>query len=517
MIEITGNDLTIEDLDEIARLNIEIQLSRSALEQIQTSHKKLLRLVETTKPLYGINTGYGIFADKKISIMESKKLNRNLIFSHAVGTGEPLSGEIVRAAMAIRINALAKGLSGVKLEIVSTLLEMLNKGVIPQVPSKGSLGSSGDLCLLAQLGLVLLRDEFDAEQDSGKALFQGKLFSGKKAMQMAGIGRIEFTHKDGLALINGATFSAAIAALCISDAQALFKIADAAVALSMEAMCGKSDAFHAGIQKARNIKGQIEVAVGIRKIIEGSSFIDSLDQVQDAYSIRCSPQVHGAIRETGKFVREIITNEMNAATDNPLIIDNNKVISGGNFHGEPIGLAADFLSIAMTELGAISERRTFRLLDKNLSNGLPAMLVDNLKGEGLNSGVMILQYTAAALALENQTLATPDSIKSLPTSANQEDHNANAFNAAMNLWKIIRNTTKILAIELYTATRGIDLRKNINPSGEMGVGTQEIYMLVRDQFPYHANDMQWRTELESFYKMLIYGSDLKDKIISILD
>ena len=517
MIEITGNDLTIEDLNKIARLDTEVELSRSVLEQIQTSHEKILHLVETTKSLYGINTGFGIFANKKISIKESKKLNRNLIFSHAVGTGEPLPGEIVRAAMTIRINALAKGLSGVKLEIVSTLLEMLNKGVIPQVPSKGSLGSSGDLCLLAQLGLILLRDELDAEEESGEALFQGKLFSGKKAMQMAGIKRIEFTHKDGLALINGATFSAAIAALCISDAHKLFNIADAAVALSMEAMCGKSDAFHDGIQKARNIKGQIEAAANIRKIIEGSTFIDSLDQVQDAYSIRCSPQVHGAIRETGKFVWEIITNEINAATDNPLIINDNEVISGGNFHGEPIGLAADFLSIAVTELGAISERRTFRLLDRNLSNGLPAMLVDILKGEGLNSGVMILQYTAAALALENQTLATPDSIKSLPTSANQEDHNANAFNAAMNLWKIIRNTTKILAIELYTASRGIDLRKNINPSGEMGVGTQEIYNLVRDQFPYHADDIQWRIELESFYKMLIQGSVLKDKIISILD
>jgi len=517
MIEITGNDLTIEDLDEIARINTDIELSRSALRKIQVSHERLLRLVETTKPMYGINTGFGIFADKKISVNESKRLNRNLIYSHAVGTGEPLPEEIVRAAMLVRINALAKGLSGVKLDVVSTLLEMLNNGVIPQVPSKGSLGSSGDLCLLAQLGLVLLRDELDADKDSGTALYQGKLLSGKKAMQMAGIKRIEFTHKDGLALINGATFSAAITALCISDAQALFNIADAALGLSMEAMCGRADAFHSDIQKARNIQGQIEVAAGIRRILKGSTFIDSLDQVQDAYSIRCSPQVHGAIRETGKFVKGIITKEINAVTDNPLIISNDKVVSGGNFHGEPVGLAADFLSIAMTELGAISERRTFRLLDQNLSNGLPAMLVDPAEGEGLNSGVMILQYTAAALALENQTLATPDSIKSLPTSANQEDHNANAFNAAMNLWKIIRNTTKILAIELYTASRGIDLRKKINPIGKMGVGTEEIYKLVREQFPYHANDMQWRSELELFYKMLIYKSDLKDKIILICD
>jgi histidine ammonia-lyase len=517
MIKITGKNLTIEDLAEIALLNTKIQLSRTAFEQIQSSHEKLLHLVETTKPLYGINTGYGIFSDKRISLDQSKQLNRNLIFSHAVGTGEPLPEEIVRAAMAIRINALAKGLSGVKLKIVSTLVEMLNKRVIPQISSKGSLGSSGDLCMLAQLGIVLLRDDLDAEEDSGKALYEGRLISGKEAMQSAGIERIEFTHKDGLALINGATFSAAITALCIADAQALSKIANAAMALSLEAMCGRSDAFHSDIQKARNIQGQIETAADIRKIIKGSSFIDSLNQVQDAYSLRCSPQVHGAIKETVKFVRGIITKEINAATDNPLLVSGDKVISGGNFHGEPVGLVADFLSIAVAELGAISERRTFRLLDKNLSNGLPAMLVDSSEGEGLNSGVMILQYTAAALALENQTLATPDSIKSLPTSANQEDHNANAYNAAINLWKIIRNTTKILAIEIYTASRGIDLRKKIIPEQKMGVGTQEIYILVRDLFPYHANDIQWGRELESLYEMLIHRSSLKDKILSIFD
>jgi histidine ammonia-lyase len=517
MIEITGKNLTIENLAEIARSNIEIQLSRSAFEQIQSSHEKLLHLVETTKPLYGINTGYGIFSDRRISLDESKQLNRNLIFSHAVGTGEPLPEEIVRAAMAVRINALAKGLSGVKLKIVSTLVEMLNKGVIPQISSKGSLGSSGDLCMLAQLGLVLLRDDLDVEKESGQAFYEGNLISGKQAMLRAGIERIEFTHKDGLALINGATFSAAITALCVADAQALSKIANVAVALSLEAMCGKSDAFHSDIQKARNIQGQIETAADIRKIIKGSSFIDSLNQVQDAYSLRCSPQVHGAIKETEKFVGEIITKEINAATDNPLLVNGNKVVSGGNFHGEPVGLAADFLSIAVTELGAISERRTFRLLDENLNNGLPAMLVDSSEDEGLNSGLMILQYTAAALALENQTLATPDSIKSLPTSANQEDHNANAYNAAANLRKIIRNTTKILAIEIYTASRGIDLRKKINPGGKMGAGTQEIYRLVRNLFPYHTNDIQWSRELESLYKMLIHESDFKDKILSVSD
>ena len=517
MIAITGENLTIEDLDKIARSNEKIKLSRIAFENIRSSYGRLLHLAKTSDPLYGINTGYGIFANKRISLDENKKLTRNLIFSHAVGTGEPLSEEIIRAAIAVRINTLAKGFSGVKLDVVSTLVEMLNKSVIPQVYSQGSLGSSGDLCLLAQIGLVLIRDDLDIENDSGKATYKGKLISGKEAMRKSGINRIELTYKDGLALINGATFSAAITALCIADAQALFKIANAALAMSLEAMCGRSGAFHSDIQKLRNIQGQIETAADIRRLIKESSYIDSTNQIQDAYSLRCSPQVHGAIRETERFVKGIITKEINAATDNPLIISDDEVVSGGNFHGEPVGLVADFLSIAFTELGAISERRTFRLLDKNLNNGLPDMLVDSSKGEGLNSGVMILQYTAAALALENQTLATPDTIKSLPTSANQEDHNANAYNAARNLWKIIRNTTKILAIELYIATRGLDLRKKTRSQGKMGTGTHEIYTSIRDIFPYHENDIQWGFELESLYDLFINSSDLKNKILSVFD
>lgn len=517
MIKITGENLTVTDLAELARSNEKLNLSRTAIEKIQSSYDKLLYLVETIDPLYGINTGYGIFANKRISLDENRKLNRNLIYSHAVGTGEPLSEEVIRAAMIVRINTLAKGFSGVKLEVVSTLVDMLNKGVIPQVYSQGSLGSSGDLCLLAQIGLVLLRDSLESEDDSGKATYLGKIISGKEAMQKAGIERIELTHKDGLALINGATFSAAITALCVVDAQALYKIANSAAAMSLEAMCGRSDAFHGDIHDARNMQGQIDTAADIRKIIKGSSLINSTNHVQDAYSLRCTPQVHGAVRETVRFARELITKEINAATDNPLIIKEDRVVSGGNFHGEPVGLAADFLGIAVAELGAISERRTFRMLDKNLNNGLPEMLVDSTGGEGLNSGVMILQYTAAALALENQTLASPDTIKSLPTSANQEDHNANAYNAARNLWKIIWNTTKIISIELYIATRGLDLRKKIYPQGEMGAGTKEIYTAIRNLFPYHANDIQWGKELDSLYEMLIHASALKDKILSVCD
>ena len=517
MIEITGKDLTILDLTEIAKNKKEISLSENADLQIRSSHEKMLQLAGRPEPLYGINTGFGIFSDKQISLQESKKLNRNLIFSHAVGTGDSLPEEIVRAAMAVRINALAKGLSGIKPEIVSTLIEMLNKNVIPLIPSKGSLGSSGDLCMLAQLGLVILRDEKDDEKESGQVIYENELLSGKKAMHRAGIDRIEFSHKDGLALINGATFSAAITALCAAEADNLLKIATAALGLSLEAMCGRSDAFNKEIQTARNIGGQIAIADDIRKIIAGSSFMDSLDQVQDAYSLRCAPQVHGAVRETQRFVHGLLSREINAATDNPLLVNGDIFVSGGNFHGEPVGMAADFLSIAITELGAISERRIFRLMDKNLNNGLPAMLVVSSEEEGLNSGFMVLQYTAAALALENQTLASPDSIKSLPTSANQEDHNANAFNAAINLWKIIINTSKILSIEIYAASRGIDLRKKIDPTKKLGIGTQKIFSSIREKFPFYANDYQWGLELERLYKMVLTNSELKKHLISVFD
>ncbi|MCD6356610.1 MAG: histidine ammonia-lyase [Anaerolineaceae bacterium] len=517
MINITGSNLTINDLVEIARFNKKIKIDSYAQRAMERSYQITRHLAKSNKLIYGINTGFGIFANKKISISQNKNLNRNLIYSHAVATGEPLSVEITRSAMAVRINALAKGMSGVNPKLVQTLMNMLNVGVIPQISSKGSLGSSGDLCLLAQLGIVFIKDTDEDESNSGYAMYNGNLLSGKEAMQKAGISRISFSYKDGLALINGATFSAAITALCTADAKALIKIANAAEALSLEALCGRSEAFHLAIHEARGIQGQIDVAESIKKLIKGSTFINSHNHVQDAYSLRCAPQVHGAVCETIRFVEGIINKEINAATDNPLVIDEEKIISGGNFHGEPVGLTADFLSIAVTELGAISERRIFRLMDKSLNNGLPEMLVDGSAGEGLNSGLMLLQYTAAALALENQTLASPDSIKSLPTSANQEDHNANAFNAAMNLLKIVENTTKILAIELYTSARGIDLRKKISKSEKLGVGTEQIYQLLRKKFPYNAEDMQWRKHLEPLYALLIKESEFKDKILSTVN
>jgi histidine ammonia-lyase len=515
MIKVTGNNLTIQDLVKIAREKKEIKLSISTYKQIVSSYEIMLSQAKKEYPIYGINTGFGVFANKRISLKESKELNRNLIFSHAVATGDPLPEEIVRAAMAVRINALSKGLSGVNPKIVTTLIEMLNLNVIPLVPSQGSLGSSGDLCLLAQLGLVLMRDEKNIDGESGKVIYKGNLISGKNAMEKAGIERIEFSNKDGLALINGATFSSAITALSVNAAEELLKIATAALSLSLEALCGRLDAFDENIHVARNMEGQIEIASGVRRLIKNSTFINSLDQIQDAYSLRCAPQVHGAVKDTEKFVRSIVSKEINAATDNPLLCKDDRFLSGGNFHGEPIGLASDYLSIGLSELGAISERRIFRLMDKNLNNGLPAMLVGPSVSEGLNSGIMVLQYTAAALALENQTLAVPDSIKSLPTSANQEDHNANAYNAAINLSRIVNNVTKILSIELFSACRGIELRRKIYPKGKLGIGTQKLFNIIKEEFPYHSRDMQWGGDLEHFYQLMLEDSIFKQELLSV--
>jgi histidine ammonia-lyase len=517
MIEITGSDLTIQDIANIARRKIKIKIDDDAQERIASSYEIMLSQAKKEDPIYGINTGFGVFSNKRISLIESKELNRNLIFSHAVATGEPLPEEIVRAAMVVRVNTLSKGLSGVNPKLVKTLIDMLNLNVIPLVPSKGSMGSSGDLCLLAQLGLVMMRDDNNIGNESGKVIFDAKLVSGKAAMEKAGIERIEFTYKDGLALINGATFSAAIAALCVYDAGNLLKIASAALSLSLEALCGRSDAFNKDIHRARNIEGQTSIASKVRDLISGSTFIDGLEQIQDAYSLRCAPQVHGAVKETEKFVRTIVTKEINAATDNPLLCNGNEFKSGGNFHGEPVGMVADFLSIALSELGAISERRIFKLIDSNLNNGLPAMLVGPSAKEGLNSGIMILQYTAAALALENQTCACPDSIKSLPTSANQEDHNANAYNAAINLSKIVTNVTKILSIELYSACRGIELRKIQFQKRKLGTGTQMLFNTINTEFPFYSSDIQWGGELERLYQLMFIDSILKRELLSVCD
>lgn len=516
MIILDGQNLNLEAIHRIACNQDQISISPGAKKAVEQSYQRIMGIIAKKVPVYGVNTGFGIFADQAISTEESRKLNRNLIISHAVGVGLPLPPHIVRAAMAIRLNALIKGFSGIQMGVIENLTAMINQDVVPVVFSKGSLGSSGDLCMLAQMALVLTRDEDDNSADSGEAYFDGKILPGHEAMRAADIDRVVLANKDGLALINGATFGAAVLALCAYEADFLVRLADLTAALTFEGLVGKSDALNPVLHQARGLEGQLKSALNIARLIQGSTLIDSDPHVQDAYSLRCAPQVHGAVRDTLKFVKGTAVAEANAATDNPLIIDDETVISGGNFHGEPVGMAADFLSIALSELAAIAERRLFRMMDKNLNFGLPAMLVGEGGKAGLNSGVMLLQYTAASLTLENQTLSSPDSVRSLPTSANQEDHNANSFNAALHLLQTLENTLRVIAIEYYCVCRAIDLRLKNQPDGKMGKKTGEAYHLLRNEIPYQADDSHWGKHLDLLYCLLEEG-EFRKNLQSILN
>ncbi|HWQ04755.1 MAG TPA: histidine ammonia-lyase [Longilinea sp.] len=503
MIEIDGHHLTLEQLVRVARDYETTEISEVGKQNIAQSRRWLEAILATDRPVYGINTGFGIFSDRRIPSQDSSQLSRNLILSHAVGTGEPLPEEVVRAAMLVRANTLTKGHSGVCLEVVTTLLDMLNKGVTPVIPSQGSLGSSGDLGPLSHMALVFTTDKVDRDDESGWATYHGERISGKEAMRRAGIQRIILGPKEGLAVNNGATFSAAIGALAVWDAGYICEIAEKALSLSLEAMLGCTSAFDARLHAARGQHGQVRVAQKVRDLTLGSTLIGSTNRVQDAYSLRCAPQVQGASLDAIGFVRGVIEAEINAATDNPLLFDPGEAISGGNFHGEPVGMAMDFLTIALAEIAAISERRVFRMTDAKLNENLPPMLVDSLEDAGLNSGLMMPQYTAASLVLENQTLAHPDSVHSLPTSGEQEDHNANAMTAARHARMVVENTNHVLAIELYTAARAVDLRLRGNPRAHLGQGTQKIYNSVRKEVPYQPGDAWWGPEIEKVKQLVL--------------
>lgn len=496
------HEISIDDVINVAIKREKLELMERTLNAIAESNRIVNSILKKGKPVYGVNTGYGVFADKAIDEKSIQKLNRNLILSHAAGTGDPLDERVVRAAMFIRTVTLSKGYSGIRPAIILNMVEMLNKGVTPIIPEKGSLGSSGDLCQLSHLALVFTKDDQDLDRESGKAIFGNREMSGKAAMDLAGIERVILLAKEGLAINNGATFSAALGALAVYEAEYLVKAAEIATALSMEALCARSNVLDPRIHNARRQLGQIETAKNLSKLTINSTFLNSLSQVQDAYSLRCAPQVIGAVHDTVEFVKKIIEREINAVTDNPLIFENDEAISGGNFHGEPVGLAMDYLSIALTELGAISERRTFRLTDEKLSNGLPPMLVDDPSCAGLNSGLMLPHYTAASLVLENQTLATPDSIRSLPTSANQEDHNSNAMTAARHTYEIIGNLRQILSIEIYAALRSIELRKKTN-NGRLGDGTGTIVEKMKNITPFIEGDTLWGEEIAKVNALLL--------------
>ncbi len=492
-VEIDGEHLTIEQVTDVARHHKKVTLSSTARTRMENCQKAVQALVEKDEPIYGINTGYGPFRDKKINREEVEQLQVNLIRSHAVGTGNPFPEEVVRAAMLIRANTIAKGYSGARPVIVDTLLEMLNKDVTPFVPEKGSVGASGDLAPLSHLTLVLMGE--------GEAYYHGKRVPGGEAMAKAGVSTVELRAKEGLAVNNGATITAGVAALAVSDAENLVKNALLAAALSFEALKATSNAFDERIHHLRPHAGQVKSAQVIRALTKGSTLIDSMkEKVQDDYSVRCMPQVIGASIDCITYVRQIVETEINSATDNPLIIDGTP-ISGGNFHGQPLALAMDFLGIAVAEIGNISERHIAKLGDKHHSDGLPLFLIPEEKA-GLNSGFMMTQYTAAALVSENKVLSHPASTDSIPTSANAEDHVSMSTIAARKAREIVRNVEAVIGIEFLCAAQGTDLRKEGSIPGSLGEGTRMVYETVRQDIVYLAEDRYMYPDMEKVRSLI---------------
>ncbi len=469
LLLIDGCQLTIRDVVEVAAGDRTVSLAEHAREEMAQSYAWVSQACEADTPIYGVNTGFGSLARVRIDPAHAATLSLNLVRSHAAGVGKSLPDGIVRAMMLLRANALAKGASGCRPLLVQTLLQMLNRGVHPVVPERGSCGSSGDLAPLAHLGLVL------AEGDHGRARLDGEELSAAEAMERAGIGRLQLEAKDGLAITNGAQLTTAIAALSCQAACSLVLAAEIAAAMSIEALRGATRAFDAGVHQLRPYPGALATAANLRALLEGSTLTDSVPgKVQDAYSLRCTPQVLGAARDAIRYVCAQVSVELNAATDNPLILldaeGENKAFSAGMFHGEPVGIPMDVLKIAVAEIASISERRLYRLTTGTLSGRLPPALA--LQDRPV-LGMMVPQTTAAALVSENKALGWPASMDSIPTCEDQEDHVAMSTTAARRAAQVVDNARRVVAIELLAASRALAFRRAEDPGGQFGAGTRE--------------------------------------------
>ena len=488
---IGNKKLTLEDLINVTRNEYEVKISDEAKERIAIARELVDKYVDEGKVSYGITTGFGKFSDSIISKEETATLQRNLIISHACGVGNPLPIDQARGVMLLRVNNLIQGHSGIRQKVVSLLVEMINKGVTPYIPEKGSLGASGDLAPLSHMVLVML--------GLGKAYFKGELYSGEEALKHAGIKPIKnLSSKEGLALINGTQVMTSIGAHTVYDAINLMKHLDVAASLSMEALNGIICAFDPKIQEVRGHLGQINTAKNVIKILKNSTSITKQGELrtQDPYSLRCIPQIHGASKDALNYIRDKVEIEMNAVTDNPIIFpEENEVLSGGNFHGQPMALPFDFLGIALSEMANISERRLERLVNPSLNNGLPAFLVEN---GGVNSGFMIVQYSAASLVSENKVLAHPASVDSIPSSANQEDHVSMGTIAARKANEILGNVRKVIAMEILAACQAIDLR-NIK---KLGKGTNEAHTLVREIVEFYDKDRVMYIDIEKVEELI---------------
>ncbi|MBO4879879.1 MAG: histidine ammonia-lyase [Clostridia bacterium] len=493
MVTINGMSLTVEQVAAVARKYEKVRISADAKKAVNKARAYVEKKLDEQAVVYGLTTGFGKFSDKYIPLDETAQLQRNLIISHSCGMGNPLPTECVRTAMLLRCNALCRGNSGIRLSTIETLLNMLNAGVHPIVPEKGSLGASGDLAPLSHIVLVMLGE--------GKAEYQGEIMSGKEAMAKAGIPTVELAAKEGLALINGTQIMTSIGCLAVYDAMQLTKVADIACAMTAEALLGIKKAYDPKVHAVRGHKGQMDCAANMLTLLEGSGLAhDTIPgKVQDAYALRCTPQIHGASRDAIKYVYDAVTREINAVTDNPIIFpDEDEAISGGNFHGQPMALAFDFLGIALAEFANVSERRIERLVNPALSFGLPAFLSEN---GGLNSGFMITQYSAASMVSENKVWAHPASVDSIPSSANQEDHVSMGTIAARKARMILDNAQKVLGIELFAASQGLFLRGD----KKMAPATKAVYKRIRKSVDPIHDDVVMYEQMNKFDEMIKSG------------
>ena len=497
-LQINGNDLSLPDLREVVYEQRPVELAGSARRKVIDAREVVEKLLRENRVAYAINTGVGKLSDVHIEPAQNRQLQVNLIRSHSVGVGEPLSQEETRAMMLLRANSLAKGLSGVRPEVIELICAMLNKGVHPVVPSQGSVGASGDLAPLAHLALAMIGE--------GQVWDEKDRTSSADALQRAGIAPLVPEAKEAISLINGTQAMLAVGTLSLLAAETLAETADVLGAMSLDALHGTDAAFDARIHDARPHAGQTQVAANLRRLLKGSEIREShkdCGRVQDAYSLRCIPQVHGAVRDTLAFCRKTFEIEMNSAVDNPLVFVSGKgegdIISGGNFHGEPLAFALDYMAIALSALAGISERRIERLVNPALNEGLPPFLAPDA---GINSGFMMPQVTAAALASENKVLAHPASVDSITTSGNKEDYVSMGMTAAIKLKRVIANTTNVLAIEACAAAQALDFLAPLKSSKPL----QKAHTAIRKVSPKIEHDRVFADDFAKLAELIRSGA-----------
>ncbi len=506
---IDGKSLTLDKIEFFLKNNPIVSLSNDSKKNVIKARRLIDKWVDEGKVIYGVTTGFGEFANVSISKKDIEKLQENLIVSHSTGVGDPLPPFIVKIMMLLRVNALASGHSGIRLETLELLIGMINNNIIPVIPSQGSVGSSGDLAPLSHLVLAMIgKGEAQIYKDVTKDnQHKLKVLKSSIALKKFGLTPVKLAAKEGLALINGTQMMTAFASYICIEAKRLEKIADIAGALSHETLRGTDNAFDLRIHKLRPFPGQVAVAKNILAMIKGSEIRESHREndprVQDSYSIRCIPQIHGASRDSIDYVCSRVEIELNSVNDNPLIFpDDEAHLEGGNFHGQPMALAMDFMAIALSEYASVSERRTERMLNGSLSS-LPRFLAKN---GGLNSGLMIAQYTAASLVSENKVLAHPASVDSIPTSANQEDHNSMGSIAARKCFQILKNVQAVLAIEILTACQGLEFHKPMKP----GLGNQIAFNTIRKKIPPLENDRIMYKDIETVKEMILKNNFLDE-------